>query len=201
MRLRRIVLAVLAGAPAAVAEDCADSFGSCASYITGSGGVACTALFCDTCAQAGYCDLSCGFMCTEDGITVAHLFILPPGATDRSQAIASKIESTSDKGLSFTATATGTFTVRVQIVDGSGPVTIDVTTIGSAKGRSMRLAATGSPRRSAWREPALPTQSGPSSSRLASSCPSQLLGLGAGSPSRPPTAPAPTPWSPARGTP
>ena len=61
MRLRRIVLAVLAGAPAAVAEDCADSFGSCASYITGSGGVACTALFCDTCAQAGYCDLSCGF--------------------------------------------------------------------------------------------------------------------------------------------
>ena len=82
MRLRRIVLAVLAGAPAAVAEDCADSFGSCASYITGSGGVACTALFCDTCSQAGYCDLSCGIclvsaaptrrpsVTTADGVTL-----------------------------------------------------------------------------------------------------------------------------------
>jgi hypothetical protein len=82
----------------------------------------------------------------DGGVTATLLWVLPPGATDRSQAVAIQTTVAADKGLSFTAAATGAFTVRVEALQGSGPVAVDATAVGSATGRSPRLVATGSPR-------------------------------------------------------
>jgi hypothetical protein len=82
----------------------------------------------------------------DRGVTATALWILPPGATDVSQAVATQTAVFADKGLSFTAAATGTFTARVYSVAGSGPVTVTATAVGTATERSPPLVATGSPR-------------------------------------------------------
>eukprot|EP01046_Picozoa_sp_COSAG06_P009663 COSAG06_NODE_508_length_14925_cov_18.648995_2_plen_297_part_00 len=94
---------------------------------------------------AHYCDRTCGFLCTEDGVTSTDFWVLPPGATDTSQAVASQTTSAAaDKGLGFTAAATGDFTARV-IAYGSGPVTLTATAVGTAEHRSPPLRADGRP--------------------------------------------------------
>lgn len=102
----------------------------------------CAAEFCHDCRIfAHMCDLSCDLPCPEDGVTDTKLWLLPPGARNTSQAVASNTLITADKGLSFTADATGTFTARVNACEGSGPVTLTVTAIGTALERSPQLQA------------------------------------------------------------
>jgi hypothetical protein len=126
-------------------NDDVNGAGGCDGLISG-GSYSCVADLCATCgANAHQCDLSCGLMCTEDGVTSTTLRILPPGATDNSQAVA-EASAAADMDLSFTAAATGTFTVRVRAFTGSGPVAVTGTAIGTATERSPRLVATGSPR-------------------------------------------------------
>ena len=50
-----------------------------------------------------------------------------------------------DKGLGFTAAATGDFTARVEAFEGSGPVTLTATAVGTAEHRSPPLRADGRP--------------------------------------------------------
>jgi len=105
----------------------------------------CATDFCEVCGQyAHYCDLTCGFICVEDGITDTSLWRLQPGATDTAQAIATQLASTADKGVTFTATATGTFSLRVEDGwQGSGSVTVSGRAIGTALERSPVLVADG----------------------------------------------------------
>eukprot|EP01046_Picozoa_sp_COSAG06_P053214 COSAG06_NODE_9145_length_1973_cov_3.001600_2_plen_267_part_00 len=111
-----------------------------------SSGHSCARDFCATCGQyAHYCDRTCGFLCTEDGVTWPVLHVLPPGATDNSQAVASQALSSADRDLGFTAAATGDFTARVRAQDGSGPVTLTATAVGTAEHRSPPLRADGRP--------------------------------------------------------
>jgi hypothetical protein len=90
------------------------------------------------------CDRTCGVLCTEDGVTSTVLHVLPPGATDTSQAVATQSTVAADKGLGFTAAATGDFTARVYAF-GSGPVTLTATAVGTAEHRSPPLRADGRP--------------------------------------------------------
>jgi hypothetical protein len=94
---------------------------------------------------AHYCDRTCGFQCTYDGVTTTTLYVLPPGATNTSQAVATLGLVSDDKGLSFTAAATGDFTARVEFNKGSGPVTLTATAVGTAEHRSPPLRADGRP--------------------------------------------------------
>eukprot|EP01046_Picozoa_sp_COSAG06_P008994 COSAG06_NODE_462_length_15394_cov_16.361164_2_plen_201_part_00 len=71
--------------------------------------------------------------------------VLPPGATDNSQAVAYQTLVAADKGLGFTAAATGDFTARVVSAEGSGPVTLTATAVGTAEHRSLPLRADGRP--------------------------------------------------------
>ena len=61
------------------------------------------------------------------------------------QAVASEDTNAADKGLGFTAAATGGFTARVKSFDGSGPVTLTATAVGTAEHRSPPLRADGRP--------------------------------------------------------
>ena len=81
-----------------------------------------------------------------DGVSVADFWILPPGATEREQAVASQTTTAADKGLGFTAAATGDFTARVTSYEGSGPVSLRVAAVGTAEQRSPLVAADGAPR-------------------------------------------------------
>ena len=95
-----------------------------------------------------YSALACAGVTAEvslDGVTAATLHVLPPGATDNSQAIASQTTAAADKGLGFTAAATGDFTARVEAFEGSGPVTLTATAVGTAEHRSPPLRADGRP--------------------------------------------------------
>ena len=108
---------------------------------------------------AHYCDASCGFLCAEDGVKSTVIFVLPPGATDDNQAVVSQTSVAADKGIAFTASATGTFTARVLTSGGSvtetsptmatvtaessGPVTVTATAVGRALERSPELRADG----------------------------------------------------------
>lgn len=112
--------------------------GSCDAVIS-SGQLSCAADLCPSCRAPHYCDLSCGFLCTENGVTDAILHVLPPGATERGQAVASQGFTAADKGLGFTAAATGTFTIELYASKGSGSVTVTVTAVGSAEERSPPL--------------------------------------------------------------
>ena len=105
--------------------------GACDREIS-AGQNSCTVDFCATCRYAHDCDLSCGFLCPEDGATSTSFYILPPGATDDSQAVASQITLAADKGLSFTAAATGTFIARVGAYAGSSPVEVTANAVGTA---------------------------------------------------------------------
>jgi hypothetical protein len=80
-----------------------------------------------------------------NGVTVTVLHVLPPGATDTSQAVATQTTIAADKGLGFTAAATGDFTARVEAYEGSGPVTLTATAVGTAEHRSPPLRADGRP--------------------------------------------------------
>ena len=80
-----------------------------------------------------------------NGVTTTALYVLPPGATDTSQAVASQTTTAADKGLGFTAAATGDFTARVFSYEGSGPVTLTATAVGTAEHRSPPLRADGRP--------------------------------------------------------
>ena len=125
-----------------VGEECVNRTpGTCDGYIS-SGTLTCAANFCATCGPlANYCDLSCGFLCTESGVTTTGLWILPPGATDTAQAVASETSAVCDKGLSFTAAATGIFVARVEAFNGDGPVDVIANAVGTALERSQRLQA------------------------------------------------------------
>lgn len=113
----------------------------------------CVRDFCADCTLAHYCDLSCGFLCTESGITNTALYILPPGALESGQgstetrlAVASQISQMSpEKRINFNAAATGTFTAQMFAHAGSGLVTLTVTELGTALERSPRLQADGLP--------------------------------------------------------
>ena len=108
--------------------------------IISSGQGSCAADFCADCGKyAHFCDLACNFLCPEDGITDTQLDLLPPGATEESQIVATQTAAATDKGLAFTAAATGTMTVRVTAMEGSGPVTAIVTVQGTAEERSPPL--------------------------------------------------------------
>ena len=92
--------------------------------------------------------LACAGVTAEvplDGVTGIILWVLPPGATDTSQAVASQTLIAADKGLGFTAAATGDFTARVRVYHGSGPVTLAATAVGTAEHRSPPLRADGRP--------------------------------------------------------
>ena len=91
------------------------------------------------------CDAACGFQCVDSGVTVTLLYLLPPGATDNAQAVADEMSIAADKGLGFTAAATGDFTARVFSFEGSGPVTLTATAVGTAEHRSPPLRADGRP--------------------------------------------------------
>ena len=106
--------------------------GTCDNHLLS--GFSCARDFCAECVNSHYCDLACGFLCVEDGVTAANLFVLPPGASSLSQAVASNtlVGRTCDKDLSFTSAATGTFAARVAVSSGSGPVTLTVTAVGTA---------------------------------------------------------------------
>eukprot|EP01046_Picozoa_sp_COSAG06_P018632 COSAG06_NODE_1303_length_9931_cov_69.878255_2_plen_253_part_00 len=80
-----------------------------------------------------------------DGITSTSLYILPPGATDSGQAIAEVTVRIVDAGIAFTATATGTFNVKVESSEGTGNVTVSGREIGTALERSPPLVADGTP--------------------------------------------------------
>eukprot|EP01045_Picozoa_sp_COSAG04_P039454 COSAG04_NODE_11072_length_733_cov_0.703470_1_plen_56_part_01 len=47
------------------------------------------------------------------GVTRTNLVLLPPGATEDAQAVATQRHVAADKGFGFTAAATGTYTARV----------------------------------------------------------------------------------------
>jgi hypothetical protein len=114
---------------------------TCDNHIS-SAQLTCGENFCNddpTCDYAHQCDNSCGFDCVSDGISKARLNVLEPGATQDSQAVASDTRETADKDLSFTATTTGTFAVRVAAASGSGPFTLTIMAIGTALERSPRL--------------------------------------------------------------
>lgn len=117
--------------------------------IIASGQWSCEADFCAECGDGAHmCDLACGFLCVEDGVTFMTLVILPPGATDDKQAVATEISARGvsvDRGLGFTAAATGTFAARVHSAQGTGPVMLTVTAVGSALERSPRLEIDGLP--------------------------------------------------------
>jgi hypothetical protein len=86
----------------------------------------------------------------NDGVTATILYVLPPGATaggatDTSQAVTTQTTAAADKGLGFTAAATGDFTARVEAIEGSGPVTLTATAVGTAEHRSPPLRADGRP--------------------------------------------------------
>lgn len=128
---------------------CNDAFeaqygaGACERFL--STGDSCAWDYCATCRMRHECDRTCGFVCTEGGVTNAGLWVLPPGATDDSQAIAFQVLATADKGLGFTAAATGDFTAQVKAFEGAGPVTLTVTAVGTAEHRSPPLRADGRP--------------------------------------------------------
>ena len=122
--------------------------GSCDMMI--ANGVSCAEDLCATCDMAPrYCDRSCEFQCDEDGISVTRVWILPPGAAETEggvgQAVASETHSTSDKGIGFTATATGKFAVEIEATVGSGPVTVSINAVGTAVQRAMHLQVDGKP--------------------------------------------------------
>ena len=109
--------------------------------------VMCVANFCPACPLAHYCDRACNFMCPVDGITSTALYVLPPGATKLSQGVASESISSPDKGIAFTAAASGLFTTRLLSLEGSGPVTITIIAVGTALERSPLLQVDGAPHR------------------------------------------------------
>ena len=150
----RYDVSVRVGEGSGVSAPCTvDGYDTCQSCRLGhvscdvlvSSGHSCAMDFCATCGQyAHYCDRTCGFLCTEDGVTSTVLHVLPPGATDTSQAVATQSTVAADKGLGFTAAATGDFTARVYAF-GSGPVTLTATAVGTAEHRSLPLRADGRP--------------------------------------------------------
>ena len=81
----------------------------------------------------------------EGSVSGPAIWVLPPGATDTSQAVATEKTIAADKGLGFTAAATGDFTARVTASEGSGPVTLTATAVGTAEHRSPPLRADGRP--------------------------------------------------------
>ena len=87
-----------------------------------------------------YCDLSCGFQCVQNGVDETSIWVSPQGAA---QAVASSLQTSSDKAIGFTATSTGDFTARVRASAGAGPVTIQANAIGSAELRAPQLLADG----------------------------------------------------------
>jgi hypothetical protein len=104
----------------------------------------CSADFCAECPQAHYCDLACGFLCAENGISATLIYVLPPGATEIYQAVATEATAAAaDKGLGFTATATGTYVARVMLHSGSGDLTLTVTTVGAMLDHSPELVLDG----------------------------------------------------------
>lgn len=126
------------------AWDAQEGIGQCDSLIS-SGQQSCADTLCPTCPNAHLCDLACGFLCAEDGVTTPLLTLLPPGATESRQNVGTEMSTTCDRGIAFTAAATGTFTARVTSAVGSGPVTISVRAIGTALERSPVLAVDGMP--------------------------------------------------------
>ena len=95
-----------------------------------------------------YSALACAGVTAEvplDGVTTTSFWVLPPGATDTSQAVATSALVAADMGLGFTAAATGDFTARVLSYEGSGPVTLTATAVGTAEHRSPPLRADGRP--------------------------------------------------------
>lgn len=107
--------------------------------------VTCAANFCAACPLARYCDKTCAFLCPEGGITSTTLYVLPPGAAQLSQAVAAESGTSPDKGIAFTAAATGSFTARVVGSEGSGPVTLSIIAVGTAVERSPLLRTDSTP--------------------------------------------------------
>ena len=69
------------------------------------------------------------------------LSILPPRATDSSQAVLVQTIPACDRGAGFTASVTGTYTVRLKVISGSGDFTVSTEAVGTAVHRSPLLAA------------------------------------------------------------
>ena len=95
--------------------------------------------------RAHYCDQFCGFQCSEvDGVTGTSLSVLPPGETDPDNSIATEWSVSADKGLSFTAAATGSFTLQL-LASGNGEFTVYVVAVGTAVHDCPLLEADGLP--------------------------------------------------------
>eukprot|EP01043_Picozoa_sp_COSAG02_P004474 COSAG02_NODE_117_length_35386_cov_78.819163_8_plen_386_part_00 len=106
----------------------------------------CAMEFCADCGEFAHtCDASCGFLCPDTGVTITSILILPPGATDSSQAMVTQMDDAADKGIAFTAPATGAFTAVLQAYEGSGPVAVTIMAVGTALGRSPELQTDGLP--------------------------------------------------------
>ena len=119
--------------------------GTCAMQVS-HGAASCDSDLATDGRRAHYCDQYCGFLCSEvDGVTGTTLTVLPPGETDPNNGIATEWSVGADKGLAFTAAATGTFTLQLLATSGSGDFTVSVMTVGTAVHGSPRLEVDGLP--------------------------------------------------------
>ena len=126
-------------------QSCVFGQKSCSDIIS-DGLQTCEQDFCPDCMPYQHlCDATCGINCVEDGVEQVILRVLPPGATQDVQAVASDDNIGNYKTLSFNAAATGTFKASVYVQIGSGPVVLNVVEVGDAVETSPRLQADGEP--------------------------------------------------------
>jgi hypothetical protein len=123
--------------------------GKCDELIS-AGTVSCAHDLCAECGQyAHQCDRACGFICPASGVSTTNLYVLPPGVSSLSQlsqAVVTQLSAVGgDKGIGFTAASTGTYTVIVWSAQGSGPVTVTATAVGTSLERSPLLSTDGLP--------------------------------------------------------
>lgn len=116
--------------------------GQCDSLIA-AGSIACATDLADGGQYAHYCDQSCGFDCINDGLVSIIVHVLPPGATETAQSVASEMTVANDKALGFTAAATGRYTVRVGVIEGQGSANVVINAVGTTEKRSPSLIADG----------------------------------------------------------
>jgi hypothetical protein len=126
-------------------QSCVFGQKSCSDIIS-DGVHTCEQDFCPDCVPYKHlCDATCGIDCVEDGVAQVNLRVLPPGATQDVQAVASNDNVGRCKKLSFNAAATGTFKASVYVQIGSGPVVLNVVEVGEAVETSPPLQADGEP--------------------------------------------------------
>ena len=116
---------------------------TCASLLA-AGEYHCRTDFCPTCGELNhYCDASCGLF--RDGVRWTGLFILPPGKSSSTDAVALSDIKAIDRSISFTAASTGMFTAMVATFSSCGPVELTVVAVGTALELSPPLQADSDP--------------------------------------------------------